>query len=472
MSDGVRDVVRRRLQLIRDERGIALLMAVGSLFVLAIMATTVLELSSATNRSTRHSDATQKALSIAEAAMNEGVASLAANPATFTGSSTTVSGYAPATASYSGTLLSGSLWTVTGTATVPSGNQDVSVKRIVSQQVQAVSSGTAGNEAWDYVFANQPGCTYFQNEVVISAPVYTKGDLCLKNRARLLGPKVDSYGLIQIENELENDGKIGYPFSDAADPAVRTRLGCRLGSSGGGNLACADSTYKVWRSAFDNAVPNYTKPPFEPSKRATAELGPLSGCTTSTGTVPGFSHNGIIDLMPDASYTCQKTDISSTVIGELSWNNTTKVLTIKGTIWFDGFLVLDGTQQGSYDGKATIYFNQHINIKDSAQLCAIAGCPLTGWDPNTELLALVTGSPAVPAFDVQNLAKFQGAGFAVGGFRIQNDGSFHGPVVADIIDAQNSGFPAAWPPLTSLLDGMPQNPTTPTVTLVGNSWRG
>jgi Tfp pilus assembly protein PilX len=465
------NVVRRRLQLLRDERGIALLMAVGSLFVLAIMATTVLELSSSSNRSSRHSDATQKALSVAEAAMNEGVAVLATDPATFTGGSTTVSGYSPATASYSGTL-SASIWTITGTATVPSGNHGVSATRTVSQKVQAVSSGTAGNEAWDYVFANHPGCTYFQNEVVISAPVYTKGDLCLKNRARLIGSKVESYGLIQIENELDNDGKIGYPFSDAGDPAVGTRLGCRLGGSGGGNLACADSTFKVWRSSFSNTVQPHTKPPFDPSKRSTAQLGPLSGCTVSTGTVPAFAFNGIIDLMPDSSYTCLKLDVSSNVIGELSWNNILKLLTVKGTIWFDGFLVLDGTQQGSYDGSATIYFNQHINIKDSARLCAIAGCPTTGWDPNIELLALVTGSPAIPAFDVQNSAKFQGAGFAVGGFRIQNDATFHGPVVADTIDAMNNGFPAAWPPLTSLLDGMPQNPTTPTVTLVGNSWRG
>jgi Tfp pilus assembly protein PilX len=471
VPDGLIEMLRRRLQLARDERGIALVVAVGTLFVLAVMATTVLEFSSASARSSRHSDATQKGLSLAEAGLNEGIAALAASPLTFTGASTPVSGYAPATVTYSGTL-SGSVWTITGTATGPSGNDGVNVTRTVSQQVQATSTGLTGNEAWDYVFANNPGCTYFQNEVVISAPVYTKGDLCLKNRARLLGSRVDSYGLIQIENEFDNDGKVGYPFSDSSDPVVRTRLGCRLGGSGGGNLACADSTYKVWRSSFSNAVPSYPKPPFEPSYRSTADLGPLSGCTTSTGTVPSFIFSGNIDLMPGSSYTCQKKDVSNNVIAELSWDDVAKVLTIKGTIWFDGFLLLDGTQQGSYDGKATIYFDKHINIKDSAQLCAIPGCPLTGWDPNLELLVLVVASPAVPAFEVQNFAKVQGAAFAVGGFKIQNDATFHGPVVADVIDALNNGFPAGWPPLTSLLDGMPQNPTAPTITLVGNSWRG
>jgi Tfp pilus assembly protein PilX len=470
VSDGVGEM-KRRLELIRDERGIALLMAVGTLFVLAIMATTVLELSSSSSRMSRHSDATQKALSLAEAGMNEGIGALAASPVTFTGASTPVSGYSPATVTYSGTL-SGTVWTVTGTATIPNVNDGISVKRTVSQKVQALSTGTTGNEAWDYVFSNNPGCTYYQNDVVIGAPVYTKGDLCLKNRARLVGSKVESYGLIQIENELDNDGKVGYPFSDLTDPAVGTRLGCRLGSSGAGNLACADSTYKVWRSSFSNSVLGHTKPPYDPSKRATAELGPLSPCSVSSGTVPAFAHNGFIDLMPDASYTCQKTNALGIVIGELSWNNLLKVLTIKGTIWFDGFLELDGTQQGTYDGSATIYFAQHINIKDSAQLCALPGCPTTGWNPNLELLVLVTGSPAIPAFDVQNSAKFQGAGFAVGGFRIQNSATWHGPVVADSIDAMNNGFPAGWPPLTSLLDGMPQNPTAPTITLVGNSWRG
>jgi Tfp pilus assembly protein PilV len=461
-------VVSRRLRLIRDERGIALVMAVGSLFVLAIIATTVLELSSASNRSTRHSDATQKALSIAEAAMNEGVAALAANPGSFTSAS--VSGYAPATASYSGSQ-SGNIWEITGTATVPSGNHGVSVIRTVRQKVEVTSDGLAGNEAWDYVFSNDDGCTLFKNNVVISAPVYTKGDLCLENSARLVGTKVDSYGRIQIKNELENDGKVGYPFSDASDPAVRTRLGCRLGSSGGDNLACADSTYKIWRSSFSNSVQPLTKPPFIPSTRNTADLGPFSGCTTTMGTVPSFSHNGTINLLPNASYTCQKKDASNDVIAELSWNNTTKVLTIEGTIWFDGRLELDGPQ-GSYDGIAAIYFNQHINIKGSAQLCAIPGCPTTGWDPNSERLTLVTASPSVPAFEVQNDAKVQGLAFAVGGFKIQNDATFHGPVVANVVDAQNNGFPAGWPPLTSLDDGMPQNPSTPEVKLVGGSWSG
>jgi Tfp pilus assembly protein PilX len=464
-------VVRRRLQLIRDERGIALVMAVGSLFVLAIIATTVLELSSASNRSTRHSDATQKALSVAEAAMNEGVAALAANPGTFTGSATTVSGYTAATASYSG-AQSGNIWEITGTATVPSGNYGVSVVRTVRQKVQASGSGLTGNEAWDYVFSNNPGCTYYQNNVVISAPIYTKGDLCLKNSARLVGTKVDAYRHIQIENENETDGKVGYPFSDASDPAVRTNLGCRLGSSGGVNLACTDSTYKIWRSSFSNSVPSHTKPPFEPSKRSTAQLGPLSACTTSSGTVPSFSSTSEIDLTPSsASYTCRKI-VAGDVVGELSWDHATDVLTIEGAIWFDGKLMLQGTQQSSYNGIASIYFNQQINIKNSAQLCAIPGCPTTGWDPNSERLTLVTASPSIPAFEVQDDAKVQGLAFAVGGFKIQGQATFHGPVVADVIEALNNGFPAAWPPLTSLDDSMPQNPTTPAVTLVGGSWRG
>jgi hypothetical protein len=58
---------------------------------------------------------------------------------------------------------------------------------------------------WNYVFTDQPGCTYLQNTVTVSAPFYTRGDLCIKNSAAAVGPRVEAYGGIQ----LENTGRVG-----------------------------------------------------------------------------------------------------------------------------------------------------------------------------------------------------------------------------------------------------------------------
>jgi hypothetical protein len=281
---------------------------------------------------------------------------------------------------------------------------------------------------------------------------------------------VDVYGGIQ----LEDVGSVGTSPSDASDPAVRSRFGCRNGSSGGFNTACSDATYRVYRSSYSNSTPNMTKPPFDATKRSTAKPGPLQPCTTSSGSVPSFTTTGVVDLMPNTSYTCQVWQ-GSTLVGELSWDNDAgdKLLTVKGTIWFDGELVMSSTQPGTYNGEATIYFAKKVNIANQTELCARPGCSTSGWDPNSEMLALVTGAPDFPAFDLQNYAKFQGSIYSVGGFRLQNNAVMHGPVIAEALDVQNNGLPSSWPTITSVLNGLPQNPTsTYTVTPVPNSWRG
>jgi hypothetical protein len=375
------------------------------------------------------------------------------------------------TACYWGTFnTTTSVLTVSAVSSVPNPTGGAPLSHTVTAQFDVQSSTLPDNDVWNYVFSNAPGCTYYQNNVQVGAPVYTKGDLCMKNNAAVTGTKVDVYGGIQ----LEDSGRVGTSPSDASDPAVRSRLGCRNGSSGGFDTACSDVTYRVYRSSYSNSPPNMTKPPFDATKRSSAKPGPLQPCTTSSGSVPSFTTTGVVNLMPNTSYTCQVWQ-GSTLVGELSWDNDAgdKLLTIKGTIWFDGELVLDNDNQGTYSGEATIYFAKKASIRNNTQLCATSGCTVSGWDPNSKMLALVTAAPDLPAFDLSNYAKFQGSIYAVGGFRVQNNATMHGPVIADALEVLNNGLPAAWPTVTSVLNGMPQNPTsTYTVTPVPNSWRG
>jgi hypothetical protein len=458
-----------------SERGIALPMALGMMLVVSIALITVLERSSSTERHSELSKANQIAVAVAEAGLNQAqsVVAHAGSPTalpTSCASSPTVTAEG-GTACYWGSFNSTtSVLTVTAVSSVPNPTGGAAVSHTVTAQFDVQASTVPDNDVWNYVFSNAPGCTYYQNNVQVSAPLYTKGDLCLKNNAAVTGAKVDVYGGIQIEDS----GRVGASPSDASDPAVRSRFGCRIGSSGGFDAACSDLTYPVYRSSYSNSPPNMTKPPFDASKRSTAKPGPLQPCTTSSGSVPSFTTTSVINLMPTASYTCQVWQ-SGTLVGELSWDNDAgdKRLTIKGTIWFDGELVMDNDNKGTYSGEATIYFAKKAAIRNNTELCATSGCTTSGWDPNTQMLALVTGAPDFPAFDLQNFAKFQGAIYSVGGFRLQNNAVMHGPVIADALDVQNNGLPSAWPTITSVLNGMPQNPTsTYTVTPVPNSWRG
>ena len=69
----------RILARLHDERGIALIMALGILFVLTISLGTVIYVTSASARHAEHSNAGQKAYALAEAGVNNAMAVLNAN---------------------------------------------------------------------------------------------------------------------------------------------------------------------------------------------------------------------------------------------------------------------------------------------------------------------------------------------------------------------------------------------------------
>lgn len=459
------------LRWLRNEEGIALVMALGVMFVLTISALAVITLTASNSRSASYNRTTQRTQAAAEAGLNYGASILAnsatpGDPSAFPPGSTTIDGVP---VSWSGSL-SGSVWTITATATLANPTAGTAaVTRTATGQFQ-VSASPAGG-VWDYVYAGTTSCTVIQNTVVFAAPIYTRGDLCIKNDVQMVGPRVDVMGGIQVENAAS----VGSSPSDASDPAVRTTLGCRLGSSGSFQAACAtDSEKQVWRSSFSNSPPDLTRPPLDLAYwKANAKPGPSQYCTS--GSFPGgpsaFSGTGVIDIMPSSTYDCSVYS-GSTLVGRIAWNDTTKVLNVHGVIYFNGELVVDGTQLGTYDGDAVLYFEKKVNIKNTTQICAVAGCDPT-WNPNDDLLVIVSGDSSVPAFEIQNDAKFQGGAYAVGGFKIQNLATMQGPVVADVIDVQNNGFPTSWTSITSLIPGMPSSSSggAGTVTYIEGSWR-
>ena len=78
--------------------------------------------------------------------------------------------------------------------------------------------------------------------------------------------------------------------------------------------------------------------------------------------------------------------------GELSWNATTKTLTVNGTIMIDGSAKVSNSAMNSYNGLATLYLSGTLRLTGS--LCgkvASSGtaCDATGWNPNNEMLMIV-----------------------------------------------------------------------------------
>ncbi|MGN6797997.1 MAG: hypothetical protein ACTHKS_07595, partial [Gaiellaceae bacterium] len=102
------------------------------------------------------------------------------------------------------------------------------------------------------------------------------------------------------------------------------------------------------------------------------------------------------------------------MVGRLAWNNTTKQLTIGGTILIDGNVnlsnsgtyVKDTTIPGVNGG--TIFVNGTVSGASNITICGPAGsavpsgygCPTT-WDPTQGMLGLVVINPnnSATAFD-------------------------------------------------------------------------
>src|SRR5215210_4137260 len=80
----------------------------------------------------------------------------------------------------------------------------------------------------------------------------------------------------------------------------------------------------------------------------------------------------------------------ATPSGELSWNATTKTLTVKGTIFIDGSARVSNGALNTYNGQATLYLSG--TFRQTGSLCgsvSAGACAFSTWNPNTELLTIV-----------------------------------------------------------------------------------
>jgi hypothetical protein len=172
------------------------------------------------------------------------------------------------------------------------------------------------------------------------------------------------------------------------------------------------------------------------------------------------------DLTPGYDYRCK------TIAGELSWNNTTKVLTIKGTVYIDGSVYIQNGAVNRYTGQGVIYLGGTFLMKNSS-LCgavsngacdmrAVQASPAQGWDPNAALLCFVakgTGGQVNPGDSAQFVsATLQGAVYANGSIEIGTTSNVDGPMVGYQVLLGQS-VTTSFPSITIVPEGMPSNPT-------------
>ena len=470
-------------QRLKSESGIALVMAIGILAVLMIAGASVIFYAGSNARSSEHSADDSKALNLAEAGMNYARAILwqSSDPTNTTSVPTATLTLEGGTVTYSGTYDTAShIWTLTGIGqyTNPTGGTQP-VTRTVSSQV--LVSTTAGmDEAWGYLFADTTSlCTSLKNFIVIDAPIYVRGDLCMENQAVIEAELVQIRGKVDIKDSAS----IGTASDVVTDVAIGG--GCRY-PWGGAYISPCGTDQKVYRTNFSTAVPNITKPPVCPypggsdcplgtvdlaSWHANAKPGPMYGCTSSTGSPPVFDNNSSFDrsngtqyLFGSTAYDCQVLDGGGNVLGRIAYTpGNPGTFIIEGVVFFDGKIEMQGNTNVIYQGRGSIYASDEIKFQNNVMLCAVSDCG-TGWDPDVALLAFLGGATGDSGVLIENYTKFQGAIYVVNDYTQKNNVEVCGPVVAQELKIEN-GSENCYVPFESAAPGMPGESGTTVVTL-------
>src|SRR5437899_6814344 len=344
----VRKVLPARL---RDERGIALVMAIGITTVLLISGTTALTYTASSQTESNQTRSRTSAFSLAESGINNAMSILnlptnnALDPdvlpkcttnstkysdptAIKTSTSTWLHGsYGGADVDYCGTLVRASaLWYLTSIGNTRNPNvASGTVARTLEATVTVTPTITQplNNPVWNYLYAGHTGSACDQelkNNISGASRMYVAGNLCLSPNVNLAQSQVIVGGNL----DLSNNASVG--ANTSMSTRVETYVGnnCRYGTNAPPWVTCTGNqdANKIFSKLADGITIGVNhNPPVIPPPTAdfatwyeNAIPGPSQSCTTSSGPVPTFDNNyptrdnsvpTVFDLTPVSSYTCR-----------------------------------------------------------------------------------------------------------------------------------------------------------------------
>jgi hypothetical protein len=460
-----------------NERGVALVMAIGIMTVLLIVGISAVQYATSGSRESGASSSSQGAFDLSEAGINNAMSVLdtptnnALNPSLLPQTRTD---YTNGYVLWGGTLDSAAaVWTVTSTGYVqsPNGGYHLWAHRTSKAQVVVTPTLTQplNNPAWNYIYATRPATPgqcdeIVQQSVQISSPFYVNGNLCLQNTATVNAGPLVVKGSLTLTQSANAVGSAAAPINEA-----HVAAGCQYKNNPFHN-PCQGAPDNVFAKAFDTSPTLLAAPVvYWDSWFQNSSPGPFYPCITQSGTPPVFDNEATparnnsvgaaFNLTPTASYTCK------TAGGELSWNASTRTLTVSGTIFIDGSAYIQNGSVNSYNGQATLYLSGTFLMKNS-KLCAGLSadgstCDMAHWNPNTELLCVVANGSGgqVNSWDsVQFVSStYQGAVYATKSIDSDTTAVVDGPMVGDQVNLGQS-VNTSFPTIQIVPVGMPSNP--------------
>jgi hypothetical protein len=478
------------------ENGMALIVVLGTLTTLSIAVATATLYTTQNVRNAERSSNDEIAFSLTEAGLANAMAVLsnpsnnALDPDILPSTEATASSavYEEGTAKWYGVLdRAAAMWTVTslGLHNNPTGPGSADVRRKLVAKVPVIPTNTQNNNnpAWNYVYARATGSTCdvdLANNLTGSSQFYVAGNLCLRQNVGITSPAL----IVRGNLDLENNAYIG--ASTSMSTRVETYVGgsCRYAGGAWATPCTGNQDAKKIYSKKD--PPSYvvgvnSTAPVIPEPEANfpqwyqdAIPGPSQTCTTVSGTPPTFDNdypnrnNSVttpFELTPATSYTC-RVGPADTPSGQLSWNSSTRVLSVAGTIYIDGSAKITNGFLNTYTGQATLYLSGTFLIGGGSKLCGgVSGsnCDFANWNPNTTMLTVVaegSGGQAETGNSIlmDNNGQIQGGLFATHAVEFRNNSRSDGPIVGSTVKFNNNVHNDQFPTITVVPSGMPGNP--------------
>ncbi len=472
----------------------ALVLALGTLTIVSMLATTAMFYSTSNEANASRSSFDMNAHSLAEAGINNAMAVLSnpsnnaiCDPATTctnllpdslgTANVTTYdSGYVKWYGVFNATNTTWTLYAL-GYMRNPTGSAQPVIRRVsVTTKVRGSLMQPLNNPSWNYIMATRTGtpggCDMtLDNSVNMESPLYVMGNLCLNTPSQITG------GPLMVKGSMKLDVNTNVGSSAAPINEAHIKLGCSY--KGGSFDSPCTSADKVWATISDANPIDLTPPAADFNGwYANAAPGPRQGCTTQSGTVPVFdtgdgvmnnSVPGVFNLTPSSSdYSCIVRNGNNQIVGQLTWDHSQKVLTIFGTIFIDGSVTVNygfANVPIQYNGQGTLYLGGTFNISNTMFCGGISGgsCDFNAWNPNTEMFVVVANGNGgqVPSGDsIQAVSSyFQGAFWGTNAIELDTHSQSEGPMVAGTEIIGQTVYAHSWPLITTVPVGMPGTPT-------------
>jgi len=517
---------------LRQEDGIALIMALGITIVLVIFVSAMITFTSAGGRAAQLSSSDVAARQFADAGLNSAYSMIqyqltvsngnpsaanllgcngvsgpsdqngpsncsAPSPKVFcitaasgcsagAAGSASVYGYYTGTnaQTYNGISVPASTWLLvsTGYSRNPDTNSTTEKMEMAQVKINPLNSGAVA-AVWNHIFLtaplvpNQCSATFAGNNMTISDPLYVIGNLCITGQNTTIQETTQPIDLMVGGKLILSGSGTSAGTSTKSLTSGVVVGGCNTTGVTNAGLTCNSTTHyyvnstDTWVAAqapqqqASDIANDYAN--FDPGPNHHCAAGGLANSVFDNDTTQNDSA-GTFELLPGSSYTCVSQNGAS--VGQLSWNNSTKVLTVNGSIFIDGNLTI--SQSGMYTGTGVIEVAGTITFNgNSTALCAESPCNTSssawqGTSGNNSMLTLVAlsaGNSTAIQF-TNNSETFQGSVWTQpnsGMSFVKNGVTVEGPMSIGSFDASfNNATFIPLPVIKNMPVGAPLPPNT------------